>query len=161
MNLKNVFTISMLIFVAACVVVLTVKSLNKGGQAQASAGSNVSAPFAIKDGVMVYYFHGKTRCPTCESIEAYAHEAVESGFAEQLKNKQIVWQVINYETSGNEHFATDYEVAAPIVVLAMFKDGNQVKWKGLPEVWEHVGDKPAFFDFVQKNLREFQKPGNE
>ena len=37
----------------------------------------------------------------------------------------------------------------------MFKDGKQTKWKGLPEVWEHVGDKAVFVAFVQRSLREF------
>ena len=148
MNIKKAFTFCLLLFVAAGITVLTVKSLRSGSP---SAGAEP----AIQNGVITYYFHGNTRCPTCCSIEDYAHEAVESGFADQLKNKQIVWQVINYETPGNEHFAAEYEVVAPNVVLAMFKNGKQVKWKGLPEVWEHVGDKPVFIDFVQKNLREF------
>ena len=149
MSMKNILSISLLLFVAAGIVVLTVKGLRQNPQSQSRC------QLAIKDGVIVYYFHSNTRCPTCENIEAYAHEAVESGFADELKTKQIVWQVINYETPGNEHFATDYEVAAPNVVLVMFKDGNRVKWKGLPEVWEHVGDKPAFINFVQTSLREF------
>jgi hypothetical protein len=148
MNTKNVFTICLLLFVAAAITVLTVKSLRSGPQ-------SASAEPTIANGVIVYYFHGNTRCPTCRNIEAYAHEAVESGFADELKNKQILWQVINYETPGNEHFATDYEVAAPNVVLVMFKHGKQVKWKGLPEVWEHVGDKPVFVNFVQTSLTEF------
>ncbi len=164
MNIKNVFTICLLIFVAAAIAVLTVKSLRQNTKSTAASDgshndsedqASDTTDIPIQDGVKVYYFHSNTRCPTCRSIEAYAREAVESGFADQLKRKQIVWQVINYETSGNEHFAADYEVAAPNVVLAMFKAGKQVKWKGLPEVWEHVGDKPAFIDFVQTNLRQF------
>ncbi|MGD0654536.1 MAG: nitrophenyl compound nitroreductase subunit ArsF family protein [Thermoguttaceae bacterium] len=148
MNTKKAFTICLLLFVAAAITVLTVKSLHSGPQA-------ASAAPPIQNGVVVYYFHGNTRCPTCRNIEAYAHEAVESGFADELKSKQILWQAINYETPGNDHFATDYEFVAPIVVLVMFKDGKQVKWKGLPEVWEHVGDKPTFVNFVQTSLTEF------
>jgi len=160
MSMKNIFTISLLLFVAASIVVLTVKSLRQSPQSATASevlndGSTVSPGLAIQDGVMVYYFHNNTRCPTCRSIEAYAREAVETGFADELKSKQVVWRVINYETPGNEHYATDYEVVAPNVVLAMFKDGKQIKWKGLPEVWEHVGDKPTFVNFVQKSLREF------
>ncbi|OHB80908.1 MAG: hypothetical protein A2V98_05560 [Planctomycetes bacterium RBG_16_64_12] len=129
-------------------------------QAVASGGagppSNSPAPnLAAQDGVKVFYLHGNTRCPTCRTIEAYAQEAVQAGFADELESGKITWQVVNYESPGNEHFATDYEVVAPNVVLAMFKDGRQVKWKGLPEVWEHVGDKAAYFAFVQTSLREF------
>ena len=31
--------------------------------------------------VLVYYFHGTTRCATCRTIEAYAHETVTTAFA--------------------------------------------------------------------------------
>jgi hypothetical protein len=157
MNMKNVFAISLLLFVAASVVVLAIKSLRQNPQTLASEGPIDSPPFSIKDGVMVYYFHGNTRCPTCRNIEAYAKQAVDDGFADQLKSKQMVWQVINYEIPGNAHYATDYEVVAPNVVLAEFKDGKQLKWKGLPEVWEHVGDKPVFIGFVQTSIRDFLK----
>ena len=80
---------------------------------------------------------------------------MQTGFAAELQSGKIQWQAINYESPGNEHFATDYEVVAPNVVLAMYKDGKQVKWKGLPEVWEHVSDQAAFTAFVQTSLREF------
>ena len=52
------------------------------------------------------------------------------------------------------------KVVAPNVVLVKFVDGKQARWKALPEVWQHVGDKAAFLDFVQNRLREFlQEPG--
>jgi hypothetical protein len=161
MSLKDALTNSLLMFVAATCVVLIVKALPQTPPPQAvasSAGLPQGSPaptLAAQDGVKVYYLHGNTRCPTCRTIEAYAQEAVQTGFADELKSGKIAWQVINYESPGNEHFATDYEVVAPNVVLAMFKDGKQVKWKGLPEVWEHVGDKAAYFAFLQASLREF------
>jgi hypothetical protein len=169
MSLKEATANSLLMFVAATCVVLIVKALpSTQATVQAVAGSNLGAgglaaqgpsvgtpTLAVQDGVKVYYLHGNTRCPTCRTIEAYAQEAVQTGFADELKSGKVNWQVINYESPGNEHYATDYEVVAPNVVLAMFKDGKQVKWKGLPEVWEHVGDKAAFTAFVQTSLREF------
>ena len=165
MSLKDALTNSLLMFVAATCVVLIVKALPQTPQTPqavadtsgAAAPKNGLAPtLAVQDGVKVYYLHGNTRCPTCRTIEAYAQEAVQTGFADELKSGKITWQVVNYESPGNEHYATDYEVVAPNVVLAMFKDGKQVKWKGLPEVWEHVGDKAAYFNFVQTSLREFR-----
>jgi len=162
MSLKDALTNSLLMFVAATCVVLIVKALPQTPPPQAVASGGAGSPsndrasnLAAQDGVKVFYLHGNTRCPTCRTIEAYAQEAVQAGFADELESGKITWQVVNYESPGNEHFATDYEVVAPNVVLAMFKDGKQVKWKGLPEVWEHVGDKPAYLAFVQASLREF------
>ena len=56
---------------------------------------------------------------------------------------------------GMNTMPLDYEVVAPIVVLAKFEAGKQLAWKGLPEVWEHVSDKSAFLGFVQTELRNF------
>ena len=110
---------------------------------------------AIADGFKVYYLHGNIRCPTCRTIEPTAQEAVETGFAEQLKSGQLEWQVIDYESPGNEHYTTDYEVVAPTVVMAEFAGGQQKKWKAIPEVWELVNDQVAFIELVQNNLKEF------
>ena len=166
MSTKNAFTISLLLFVAASLVVLTVKISRRGPQSLAAteAGNDSneairsgSPELPMRDGVKVYYFHGNTRCTNCLNIEAFAREAVESGFADQLKARIIVWQAINYETPGNEHYVTDYEIVAPSVVLAMFKDTKQVKWRGLKEVVDEVGDKAAFTKLLQKRLHEFMQ----
>lgn len=167
MTLKEAVANSLLMFVTATCVVLIVKAMPQTQSAplavaspSADAGGSAGAPtLAPQDGVIVYYLHGNTRCPTCRTIEAYAQEAVESGFADELKDRKIQWQVINYESPGNEHYAIDYDVVAPNVVLAKFKGGKQVAWRGLPEVWEHVGEKRAFVDFVQTSLREFGRNG--
>ena len=62
--------------------------------------------------------------------------------------------MVNYDEPGNEHYATDFAIAAPCVVLASMRDGRQVAWKSLPEVWELIDDKAAFRGFVQKNVRQ-------
>ena len=43
---------------------------------------------ASKDHVIVYYFHGDIRCPTCKTIESQTHDTVQSDFAAQLDNGQ-------------------------------------------------------------------------
>jgi hypothetical protein len=154
MRLKSVITAGLLTFVAITMLVLVLK------ETKPSPASTSSPPAAEKAAtspglkLIAYYMHGKVRCPTCMSIEAYAKEAVETGFGDDLKGGQIQWRIVNYEEPGNEHFATDYRLAAPCVVLVSMRDGKQVAWKSLPEVWELVGDKPEFLKFVQKNIRE-------
>ena len=169
MSAKNTARIALLLFVAASVVVLTVKSLRQAAPS-ASAGEEQGKMLAGKvenempsastlrsDRLVAYYFHGKLRCPTCKKIEAYAHEAVKSGFAQELKQGCIQWKVVNYEQPGNQHFATDYELAAPSVVLVQVRGGKEKNWKNIAEVWELVGDKPAFTALVQKEISEMLK----
>lgn len=152
MKSKTVVNVVLLGFIAVSVVVLAAKQFRRD-TSPAPAASEAAAPKG--DMVVAYYFHGKTRCPTCQSIEAYAQEAVQGGFADQLKAGSLEWKVVNFDEPANEHFQKDYELAAPSVVLVRFQEGKQADWKNLPEVWELVGDKKAFLEFVTKSVREF------
>jgi hypothetical protein len=166
MNAKKVLTISLLMFVAACIAVVTVKALRPAPQPQpAAAGTlasaaNVNRPesSAPEGGaVIAYYFHGNVRCPTCRSIEAYAHEAVETGFADQLASGRLTWKVVNYEAAGNEHFAEDYKVIFPTVVLVRTSGASEKEWKNLDRVWELVDDKDAFLEYVRSETATMLK----
>jgi hypothetical protein len=168
MKAKSAVTTALLLFVAASIGVLTVKSLRQrpaaapAGEhaATAAAAANALEPApTLADGVVVYGFHGTVRCPTCREIEAGAHQALESGFAEQLKDGQIVWRVVNYEQPGNEHFATDYKLIAPTVVLVRMVRGQQQQWKNLDRVWELVGDDAAFIKYIQEETETMLNGG--
>jgi hypothetical protein len=153
MTSKNVVTIALLLFVAASIVVLAVKSLRENPR-------TADPEPTLADGVIAYYFHGKIRCPTCRRIETYAHEAVRAGFAKQLAGGRLRWQVVDYELPENRHFATDYELAAPTVVLVETSGGGRKQWKNLDRVWELVGDKEAFVEYVRRETRAWlEDPG--
>ena len=163
MKSKNLVTIVLLLFVAASIVVLAVKSLRRNPQAVASSNTTDGGPPTAAqvdlptDGVVAYYFHGTTRCPTCQTIESYAHEAIQLGFADQIKDGTIRWQVLNYEAPENARFAKEFEIVAPTLVLVRMKNGKQVKWENLMKVWELVDDRPAFVEFVQKKLEDLMQ----
>ncbi len=149
MKPKALFTIALLGFVAVSVATLVFKET----RAKRAAGAE---PLARTTGaeLLVYYLHGEVRCVTCNDIERTAKNAVEASFAEELKTGRIAWRVVNYEEPGNVHFATDFKLAAPCVVLSTMRDGRQTSWKSLPEVWELIGDKPKFRAFIERNIRE-------
>jgi hypothetical protein len=149
---KNLLAAVLVLFVLTSIVVLVAKEMKRSS---ALSGSAAGTSLPAGTTVIVYYFHGKVRCPMCASIESCAKEALESDFAEQLHSGRLVWRVVNYEEPGNEHFAKDYNLAAPALVLASVRDGKQAQWLALPEVWDHVGDKPAMLEFIKKNVREF------
>lgn len=149
MKAKNLVVAALLLFVAASLVILVSREMQQ---------SPSEKPVATDDGLpddvlMVYYFHGNTRCPTCESIENYSHEAVQSAFAEQLGNEEVLWKVVNYEQPEHSHFATDYDIVAPTVVLVRRVDGQSTDWRNLSRVWELVGDQPAFTEYIQNETR--------
>jgi len=107
------------------------------------------------DGVVAFYFHGNVRCATCKKIEAYADEAVHSGFAESLEDGNLAWQVVNIDEPENRHFVQDFQLVTRSVVLVEYRDGQVVRWENLDKVWQLVRSKDLFVEYVQNETQEF------
>ena len=104
------------------------------------------------DQVMVYYFHMNRRCMTCEKFETYSKAAIETGFAEQLKDSSIVFEVKNLQQEGNEHFAKNYQLYGPSLILSRQRNGKETEWKNLYDIWKLVGNKEEFAAYVQTEV---------
>jgi hypothetical protein len=143
MNAQSILKYVLLGFVAVAFLVMAAREFDEKTDASSSAVDPLPA-----DGLVAIYFHGNIRCPTCQTIEAYAQEAVDTNFAEELTAGKLTWQVLNYEATENAHFVSEYEIAAPTVVLVKRAAGRDAQWQNLSRVWEFVGDKPAFVDYI-------------
>jgi hypothetical protein len=136
-----------------------------GGQGDLSSAGAAKTPAAAESGtramarpthrIVVYFFHGNTRCATCRRIEEYAHEAVRTTFRHAIEDGRVEWRVANMQTSGNEHFIKDYELYSSSVVVVEFRDDQQTRWNNLEKVWQLVDDKAAFTTFVCDAVREY------
>jgi len=107
--------------------------------------------------VMVYYFHGDIRCASCHRIETYTKEAVDEQFGKELSSGKLVFQVVNIEKSPNQHFVKDYQLYTRSVVLSLVKDGKEVEYKNLTDVWNHLRDKPRFFSYIKDEVNKYLK----
>jgi hypothetical protein len=116
--------------------------------------SNAASPETLQDGLMIYYFHGNTRCPTCEAIESQSHEVVKTDFSAELETGEVTWKTTNYEQPAGEELSEKFEVLSPVVVLAKMKDGQIDAWRRLDRVWGLVDEPPAFADFVRTEIRQ-------
>jgi len=133
------------------------RAIRQGGPIAPSAGG-VARNEAAEDGLVVYYFHSNTRCPTCQAIESQSHEAVQSNFGAQLGRGEILWKILNYERPAVAPLASKFDVQIPVVVLAKMQGGQVQKWKRLDEVWALVGDKPAFNTYVRDEINKVLNP---
>lgn len=109
---------------------------------------------AVEDGLVVYYFHSNTRCPTCQAIESQSHETVQSDFKAHLNRGDMVWKILNYEQPASSVLAKKFEIQMPVVVLAKMKAGQIQDWKRLDDVWGLVGDKLAFAAYLRKEIKK-------
>lgn len=174
MDLKNALAVCLISLFSATLVVLIARALDlqaaarlepqlvaiveelqtlrkQGGLATAPAGSVKNA--AVDDGLVVYYFHSNTRCPTCQAIESQSHDTVQADFAGQIGRGEIVWKVLNYEQSANEALAKKFDVQMPVIVLARMKGGQMQVWKRLDQVWALVGKKADFAAYIRAEVQ--------
>jgi hypothetical protein len=105
--------------------------------------------------VIAYYFHTTARCASCRAIEANSREALESAFANEIKDGRLLWKVVNVEVKGNEHFVKDYGLYTKSVVLVNEVRGKPAEWKNLEKVWQLLQDKPKFIRYVQDATRGY------
>ena len=163
-QVKVVLTVVLLAFVAVSVGCLFIKE--SGGRAQRESSPSIvnttkttqsepgrNAEPQSDSRVVAYYFHGNIRCDTCREIEAYAKEAIETGFRDALKSGRLEFRAVNVDESQNEHFVQDYELSTGSVVIVQFKNGKQTEWKNLQLVWEFVRDRDAFFTYIQEETK--------
>ncbi|HQH70933.1 MAG TPA: nitrophenyl compound nitroreductase subunit ArsF family protein [bacterium] len=160
MKAKAAVTVLLLAFVVASVAYVFIPEkpeenlgvkVNASKPAPAPADETQVAPRQV----VVYYFHGNTRCQTCRTIEAYTEETVKTAFEDELQNHRLVWQPMNVESTENQHFIEDYQLRTRSVVLVELQDGKQIRWKNLEKVWQLVQDKDAFFNYIQEETGEF------
>ncbi len=154
-NLKQIATAALILFVLASAGYLIMKNLG-GTPANVSTGDTGQniAP-GSGDKLVVYYFHGTARCDTCMKIEAYTEEALRTGFPDALKDGRLEWRPVNAEKPENSHYIKDYSLSFRTVVLSDVNDGKESEWKSLDRVWELTGNKQAFIEYIQGNVKPY------
>jgi len=43
------------------------------------------------------------------------------------------------------------------LILSLVKDGKETKWKNLDKIWEYVGNKQRFLDYVKAGIADLLK----
>jgi hypothetical protein len=107
--------------------------------------------------VIAFYCHGTFRCSTCQTIEKYSHDAIYEYFPKELSTGKLEFKAVNVEEGENRHYIRDYQLFSKSLILVLYKDEKQVKWKNLKEVWIHVGDKEKFYQYVKDEVEGFLK----
>jgi hypothetical protein len=122
-----------------------------GAPSDGGAGATDAATHLVR----VYYFRTTTRCVSCKKIESFTGEAIKGAFAQEIQDGKMIWQVVNVQEPGNEHFIQDYKLATKSVVVVDLVNGGQVRWKNLPRIWELLNDQPVFVRYVQDEVRQY------
>lgn len=126
-----------------------------GAQPVSGLAQGGDQQMAMPSQLVVYYFHGNARCPSCYKLEQYAKESVEQNFAEEIKAGKIVFKKINIDQPQNKHFVHAYQLYTKSVVIALVKEGKQVRYKNLEKVWSLLKDANQYHNYVRDEIRPF------
>jgi len=105
--------------------------------------------------VLVSYFHTTFRCPTCTQLEAYSQETVERDFAREVAENRVVFRSVNVQEPENEHYVQDYKLYTKSLVVSLSRNGREVRWKNLPDIWKHVRNRDRFDQYVREEIQAF------
>ena len=129
-------------------------------QAQKTEVKVAAAPIKVKAAkpgaaktAVVYYFYTNTRCSSCKTIEAYTREAVATKLAAGYKDWKIEFKGVNVDEEPNKHFVQDYWLNSKSVVVQKFSREKALNWGNLDKVWQLLGDKDTFMNYVADETR--------
>jgi hypothetical protein len=105
--------------------------------------------------IIVYYFHGTYRCPSCLQIEDWSFDAIQERFAPALEQGTIIWKTINIDKPENSHFTREYQVSTQALILVKMTGKKEKRYKNLEKVWEYLSDQQAFYDYVTQEIDKF------
>jgi len=145
---SKILTAGLLLFVAASIVVPLVRHARH----DSPEPTLLQAGMLQDNRTIVYYFRSHIRCPACRTVEQQSRAIVEREFADALLAGKLVWQSLDYQSSGNEHFVEDFQLVAPSVVIVEVHNGQPQTWKTLGEAWNLAGDPPALAAYLKREI---------
>lgn len=102
--------------------------------------------------VMVYYLHG-IPCITCTMIDTTASGLVRDEFAAEVEAGRLKYVSLNYLDRENEALADKYNVGSNMIIVARFRDGQEVQRVRLDKVMELAIQGEQLADYIRQGIR--------
>lgn len=156
MTSRRIVTVALLAFAIGSIVYMAMRDTVLSRRQETRSGREETYWSSSNDpSVVVYFFDSDKECTTCENLERYAYEALQTHFAPQLTSGQIEWRVRNVFEPENEHFVTEFGIYTKSVVVVRIENGQPVKWKNLESIWDLVYDERAYVEYIRAQVQEF------
>lgn len=159
MNLRKIITILLGLVVAIAVVVIIVNGIRgqKGQEIQSGGQKNTSGNAPVENGIVVYYFHTTKRCQSCLKAEKLSKETVETFFKNEIDSGKVKYLAINTDEPENAHYIKDYQLFSKSLIISLYKNSKEVKFKNLTEIWQLIYNDEGFRDYVKSEIENLIK----
>lgn len=138
-------------------ILLVILALSSCGNNQDARVKSI-AKSAQKDVIEILYFHGKQRCITCNAMEKLTKEVIEKDFAQQVKDGEIIFDIVDISTKEGEKIADKYEVTWSSLYINKWKDGHESKNNMTDFGFSYAKNSPDVFrSGIKKKIDELLK----
>jgi hypothetical protein len=117
-----------------------------------SAPVEVSAATEQPDRVVVYQFHRRFRCEECYKLEKAIGETMSTYFPGQLAEGKLVFNVVDLDTEGNDHYEKEYDFFYNTVIVVDVRGGENVRFKNLEKVWSLANQRDQLIEFIRSEV---------
>ena len=90
-----------------------------GNTVNRDSSSQADTAFEGEAKVMLYYFHGKQRCPACLAIQKVTEDAYVNYL---IDNKDVGYKEVDISLKHNEALAEKYEIVWSSLIIASEKE---------------------------------------
>ena len=107
------------------------------------------------DQVVVYYFHRKFRCQSCEVLESTLQDTMQVTYADHFGAGRLAMCIVNVDDLENRHYLEQFEIFSNSIVIVEKKNGAVSRYKNLESIWDISQDRDAITLLLQSEMGEF------
>lgn len=154
MKSKKIISGILGLFILLSIATLAYKSSSSSAQQKSNSNSPESKALTSSR-IDAFYFHGTARCYTCNTMEKYIRETLDSHFASQVKNGKINFQSINVESDPNNHYIQDYKLYTKSFILSLKSEAKEKEWLNCDKIWKLARDEASFKQYIKTEVEKY------
>jgi hypothetical protein len=105
--------------------------------------------------VVVYYFHRKFRCQSCEVLETTLQNTLQVTYADHFGAGRLAMCIINLDDPENMHYLEQFEIFSNSIIIVEKKSGIVSRYKNLESIWEVSEDRDAISHLLRTEVAGF------
>ena len=105
--------------------------------------------------VIVYYFHRKFRCQSCEVLESTLQSTMQVTYADHFGTGRLAMCVVNLDDPNNRQYLEQFEIFSNSVVIVEKRGGNILRFKTVESIWDVSEDGEAISHLLQAEVEGF------
>lgn len=105
--------------------------------------------------VIVYYFHRKFRCQSCEILESTLQNTMQVTYAAHFGAGRLAMCVINVDDPENRHYLEQFKILSNSIVIVEKKGGVVSRYKTLEAIWDVSEDRDAITHMLRTEVAGF------